>query len=61
LPVVKYATKAKPVGTLVLKRPITAPSLRAVRVIVNVGKSDIQVVVIPSKFEDTNDDAREFT
>ena len=61
MPVARYATKAKPVGTLVLKRPITAPSLRAVRVIVNVGKSDIQVVVIPSKFEDTNDDAREFT
>ena len=60
-PVARYVTKVKPVGTLVLKRLTTAPSLRGVLVMVNGGKSDIQVVVIPSRFENTKDDAREFT
>ena len=48
-------------GILVLKRPTTVLNLRGVLVMGGGGKSDIQVVVIPSKFENTNDDAREFT
>ena len=61
MPVARYARKAKPVAILVLKRPTTVLNLRGVLVMVSGGKSDIQVVVIPSKFENTNDDAREFT
>ena len=45
----------------VLKRPTTVLNLRGVLVMVSGEKSGIQVVVIPSKSEDTNDDAREFT
>ena len=61
MPVARYVRKVKPAGTLVLKRPTTALNLRGVLVIVSGGKSGIQVFVIPSKFENTNDDAREFT